>query len=206
MDEITFFNSAANPKPDPDKLKLVSAKEPKAGDEEKAVAKERGFQAELDVDGSEVAGAIHDSEAEIARVLDPMRKLANTPPFIVQVHRGKASVDFAKQRLGVQSADGSIPFAYDPRPTFVREHFAEIEAEVRKKVVDWYAENDPLVLTEDEKRKRLTKIADDRLASERRECAAIWAARRRGIHIRFRPDTDPRAILGIDGPPPSKRR
>ena len=97
---------------------------------------------------------------------------------------------------------GGLPVAFDPRPEYVAQHRDEILADARKVIEEHYEDNVTLVLTDDQKRKRLAEIADEVLAIERRECAVIWAAREEGEVIEFRPDTDIRAVLGVDGPPP----
>jgi hypothetical protein len=54
-----------------------------------------------------------------------------------------------------------------------------------------------LSLSDEEKRKRLADLDAKILAAERIEAELVWQAIERGESITFRPDIDPRAVLGI---------
>lgn len=68
---------------------------------------------------------------------------------------------------------------------------------LRSDLDDAYA-HDPLELDPNEKQRRTRDLKAQILEAERVECAALWKLIDEGDEqVRFRPDTDPRAILGI---------
>ncbi len=104
--------------------------------------------------------------------------------------------------LAEPASAGYLPVAPDPIDLIVSLHFDELLARAVKQVRELYQGYFGPTLSPDAKRKRLKELRHERLEVERLECAAIWEAAEQGIFIPFRPDTDPRAVLGIDGPTP----
>lgn len=154
-----------------------------------------------------VGGAWPAQGALVKSAMVPIAELAKRPRVEVAFSKSGISVRLPSVKIDAASSSGfAVPVAPDFRPAYVREHFVEIEAEVTQKVAAYYAENDILVLSEAERRARVAKLDAEILALERLECEAIFATRKHGQHLDFRPDTDPRALLGIDGPTPKKRR
>jgi len=149
---------------------------------------------------SKAAPGIEHAMAEFATKLDAFAETA-----AYEVVRAGNTFDLRFPVVPVLAeAAGGMPVAFDPRPAYVAEHREEILAKAREAIRAHYEDNVVLVLNVDQKRKRLRQIANETLALERRECAVIWAARDEDEVIEFRPDTDVRALLGIDGPPPPK--
>lgn len=132
-------------------------------------------------------------------------ELASTPPFEVVRNGHVFDVRFPVVEVLAEPV-GGVPVAFDPRPAYVATHRDEILGAGFKAIERHYEDNVSLALDENGKRVRLAEIGDEILVLERRECAVIWAARDDGEVIDFRPDTDIRAVLGIDGPPPARRR
>lgn len=133
-------------------------------------------------------------------------EICGRPGHTVRFWGKKATVRFAETKVAADPSGMTIPTAPDFRPAYVREHYDEIAADVRRQIAEHYRKNNIVVMSAEEKHKKLDKLSAEILALEREECQAIFQARKQGIYIAFRTDTDPRALLGIVGPPPSRRR
>ena len=121
--------------------------------------------------------------------------------------RGKVRVELESERRGLQlawprkrvNADSSRDNPYLPATAvdaaaiacrfFREEVLADVEASIRAQY-----ESIGLALTPSEKRKRLRELKASLLEAERIEAEAIWQIGSGD----FRPDTDPRAVLGIE--------
>lgn len=145
-------------------------------------------------------GVAHD----LAVFTDKLDRLAEKPFEVVQIG-GAFEVRFPATTVAAE-ASGGLPVAPDFRPAYIAAHRDELLAEARKTIEGYYDDVPLVIASEADKQNRLRKIADDVLALERRECAIIWAARDEDEVIDFRPDTDVRALLGIEGPSPVVRR
>lgn len=170
-----------------------------------AVAAEREKQGQLARDAAKVRKAEPGVEHDLANYIAEVDKIADTPAVTAE-RRGGVFLPAFPMHAITAPAMGGEPYAFDPRPGYVKDHRDEIIEIGRKAIDEHYAYNVALVLSDGEKRSKLRQIAADVLASERLECAHIWAALEEGEAIDFRPDTDPRAVLGVDGVLPPKKR
>jgi hypothetical protein len=179
----------------------------KKGDEQTVVDKERAKQREWRSEVEETKKAWQGIPADVKEALAPLRPLREQPDVEIREFAGKFTARLPLVRVDAESLSGrTVPNAPDYRPSWVKEHWAEIEAEVTRQITAAYGSRQPKVMDAAQKGKALEKLAEKILASERLECAAIWQARAAGIHIAFRPDTSPAAVLGIEIPALAKRR
>jgi hypothetical protein len=179
---------------------------PKGKTHRQAVAAEREHQQERRALAARVKQARRGPADDLAAFISTLDRQAAEPPFRVVYSGGSWDLRLPVVAVNASPNGGDVPSAPDFRPSFIAEHRAEIIATAEEEIKGYYATNDVPVMPPEEQRARLREHSDEFLASERRECALIWAAREEGEAIDFRPDTDPRAVLGIEGPPPQRRR
>lgn len=89
-----------------------------------------------------------------------------------------------------------LPHATYALPLAILASYDALVAHIKQQVDDFYRDQ-PLVLTESEKRKRLAEIEEEILDAERVEAAATFAAHAQGIELPFREDISVYAVLGI---------
>lgn len=129
-------------------------------------------------------------------------------PRISYVWKGKV-LDFEPPWIAINAApagNGELPAAPDFLPGYYADHREEILAGAREQIEDSYTFNDRLTLSAEEKQRRLRALREDMLKIDRVIAAHVWASHEEGEGISFPGDIDPRAVLGVEGPAPTKRR
>lgn len=112
--------------------------------------------------------------------------------------KGRPIIRWPTEMLaGAEPYMGVIPTVVPPQALLAAYAHDALVADVEKQLRVLY-EKLPLTLTPAEKAKRLKKADDDILAAQRVEAATIWAARAAGVPADWRPDIDPRAVLGVE--------
>lgn len=111
---------------------------------------------------------------------------------------GPVKLVLPMRRLDVPSnPDGRIPQGVDVEALVCKFMGDQLLAEIERQIEADY-EGVELTLQPHEKHRRLKEIDAAILQAERIECAAIWEMIEQGDwSLPFRPDTDPRALLGI---------
>lgn len=111
---------------------------------------------------------------------------------------GPVKLVLPMKRLPVPSnPDGSIPYTVDVEALICKFFGDQLIAEIEKQIDADY-DGVELTLEPHEKHRALKEIDRAILQAERIECAAIWKMIEQGDwSMPFRPDTDPRALLGI---------
>lgn len=189
------------------KLKQVSASPPSSDWAQVQSDCERR-RAELDKEERLVKGAAPPEAEYLKRTLDRLRQtLANPLPRLSHDLIRGASLAFPMRAVAAEPSGDDMPAVPDLTPLVLSLIDPEqLEEHIAGQVAAFYRDKVPLALSEAERNKRLDRIAADRLQNDRVEAAAVWAAREAGVEMAFGKDIDPRAVLGIDGPPPRKRR
>lgn len=146
-------------------------------------------------------------EEALASVNAQLEALTSQAPVSVGFASGRPNVRFPLEALheAESRAPGVIPSVIDVRPLMMMVAGDRIRETVEAAVREHY---EGIEVAPDRENRR-TLIADLKaslLEAERIECAAIWAAREAGHDVMFRPDADPRAVLGVEGPAPTKSR
>lgn len=174
------------------------------------VAAQRATILELRKTRREVRNAPpHPSEIE-ANLLAKLADLAREGAPRVSFSNGMASlrlpvVGIDAEPNSIGHSGGSLPSAPDAHGLaayFFHDQLAQI---IKAEVAQHYKDL-PVTLSAAEKRHRTADIEASILQATRVECAAIYHLRDQGISFAFRADTDPRALLGVDGPAPRRRK
>jgi hypothetical protein len=141
------------------------------------------------------------------------RALAQVPvvlaPFEVHLNdRHMPYISWAREGIAAEPASvrqDEAPFATDAKAIAAWLARDEIVAEVTAQVEALYDDDTP-VASDAEKRKLVAEIDAQILEAERVEAQAMWQARRDGVDLPWRADLDVRALLGVEGPVPQRRR
>lgn len=183
-------------------LRLVETKVPK-GATLSAVSAEVDAHRALRVD---LANAPAPRDYVERRLIDDLEKDARRGEIGVSIGRDglgddparHPSVDWPTIALRTPSNnDGSRVMAIDVEALVARHLGDAIKAEIKAKLDQRY-EGVTLTLDPSEKAKRLREVDAKLLEMERVEAALIWQAIRNGdTSVFFRPDADPRAVLGV---------
>jgi len=117
------------------------------------------------------------------------------------MHRPTSTLLHAVTKDSIARVDGLIDFNFPDVPALISWLFkdqllAKVEAEIDQ------CADDANALTDSDRAKKLTATAQEILETERLEERLIELAADQGQDIARRPDADPRAILGVDGPAP----
>lgn len=198
------YLAAWNPEAQPVEVKL-----PK-GDLTETISTQRAERARLLGSRKGVRNAPPSADEAEAGLLAELADLARDGAPRVSFSGGRASlrmpmvgVDAEPNSMG--GDPGILPVTGDAHGLaayFFHDQIAEI---IKSEVAAHYADI-PMVLSAAQKRQKHAEIDAAILEVERIECAAVWALRDQGISFAFRPDTDPRALLGVDGPAPRRPR
>jgi len=146
-------------------------------------------------------------EEALASVNAQLDQMQSAPVVEVGFAGGKPNVRFPIEALhdAESKSPGVIPSVIDVRPLMMMVAGDRIRETVEAAVREHY---EGIEVAPDRENRR-TLIADLKaslLEAERIECAAIWAAREAGHDVMFRPDADPRAVVGVEGLAPTKSR
>jgi hypothetical protein len=93
----------------------------------------------------------------------------------------------------IGSATDEVPdvmalVAWMHKPALIKALEAEIDA-----IAD-----DAAALAKPDRERKLSEIAQDKLAIERSEASLVWSLQRDGLPVEHRTDADPRAVLGVE--------
>lgn len=122
---------------------------------------------------------------------------SRTPEVIVGLEGGKFAVEFPSQAVRAVATGDLSPRTFDARALIAWLHPERLQEEIERQIEDAYKSTSVPIMTRAERRVRLKEIDAKLLELERLEAECIWRALADGEAIHFRPDTDPRAVLGI---------
>ena len=165
------------------------------------------------------------SREEIAAYSEDIDKLLAAPPSMdealasalaqvphvdeplvrVRVGADGVKVNLPRETVRAESlTPGWRPTVFDAQPMFHHLLGDEVRRQVEEQVRAAYEDIDFSVSAAD-RRRVLAELRAGLLKAERIECELIWQARERGEDILWRRGTDPRALIGLSGPPLRKR-
>jgi len=132
-------------------------------------------------------------------------KLAESGRPRARVRNDRVSLDWPLHRVAAEpSGMHSIPSAPDAAALAAWAHRDAICAELESQIDAEYDGVD-LALSDTEKRDRVKFLDAEILTAERKLAEAIWQAQEAGSDVDFPGRMDPRAVLGIAGPPLQER-
>ncbi|UGY27178.1 hypothetical protein HU675_0010695 [Bradyrhizobium septentrionale] len=175
-----------------------------------AIEKRRRRIRELRAEADRVRAAPLPSSVVLQREIERINDLAEMgkPDAFDAIERGAdlqwptiaidESVWGGHGRIKIKTPDAMALIAHLFRDQMIAAAKAAIEA----------AADDDAALSDVDRAKLIGEAERDALAVEREECALIRAAKAAGQPVLFRPDTDPRAVLGLadDMPAPAAQR
>lgn len=145
-----------------------------------------------------IEGAMVPPEQGLRMALSSIRRQAQGPIVSAKPSGDGFSIEWPRQRvLAEPLTAGGIPFANDAVALIGALFPDRLEEEVTKQITAFYESYGGPILAAPEKRRALAKIDKELLRLERIEAEMIWQGIEAGEDLHFRPDTDPRAVLGI---------
>lgn len=160
-----------------------------------AVAKVRTQHRDLTAEAPRTKAAVDTNLAR--RVAQKVNAVIEKPVIEMRESGEDFSIKWPERNVrAVPSTLGGIPRAHDAAALACWLHRDAIIAELIKQAEQIVEDADKLMNPGD-KRDRLRQINTELVALERQECALVWAGLAAGEDVVFRPDTDPKAVLGI---------
>jgi hypothetical protein len=173
-----------------------------SGDLRDIVTTQRGLNTGLHIEQKAIAGAPLPRESVESRLIADLDKAAARA--VLGVDLGERGHRDPSVRWPVRGNDsifrtegGKLSMHVDAEAFIARFHRDELVAEIQAALDKAYASVE-MALDPGEANQRLKDIKRTLVEAERIECAAIWRLLEDGAtDVFFRPDTNPRAILGV---------
>jgi hypothetical protein len=175
-----------------------------------AIERDQRRVRELEADANQVRAAPLPSSTVIDAEIERINALAQkgVPDAMAAIERGEALQWPTVSSMISSSLGGETPvFGNTEAPDVIAilaALFRERMIELAKTAILRDADDDA-ALSMEERAKRIAQIERDKLATERDEVALIRQAKAQNQPITFRPDTDPRAFLGLGDDFPAPR-
>lgn len=146
----------------------------------------------------EFAAAMIPPDVAIKSTISDIRRKAEGLTLQPRASGDGFNIDFPRMHVRAEPiAAGGIPFAWDAVALIAWLAPEKLEEEVTRLIEGFYSGYGGPIMTPADKRKAVRQSDAKLLQLEREEAEMIWRGLEAGEPLAFRPDTDPRAVLGL---------